>query len=642
MSSLIKRTAIILALFLALPLCAAAQNNIYDINDACYQAYDAAEKALGTPAFRDLHDKLLNVCGKSGDSKALTLATLLDLSQAITTKDDDAIEKSFEESKQVALQTGYMQYYYFAYTKVASYYFNNHQVLKALSFASMMRADADKFGDEYGRWNCSRFLGAVNAEMYHFQDARNYLQEAVSIYDSSDDPTVLRQPLARTLIDLSDTYQYGEDSLRLCLDRAITESKTHLDTVRHAFYMARYCATNRDVPSYRAYKAKCSEDDSFKRVYPQAEPSFLITDLALNGNWRQAAEECRKQNDYSIMKYTQALAEAYGSPETSSEVLKMMNETLESGIQSSNTEVLSELNVQYETSRLSKELMEKTLKTNSLLRLVVLLTALLIVGGIIFTFFYIRKVSMARDAAEAANRMKVSFVQNMSHEIRTPLNAIVGFSQLLSLPEGVISDEEKSQYSDYIENNSAMLTMLIDDILDLSDVDSGNYHVVTEECDCNDICRKAMNSVEYRVPAEVGYRFSSDVPEGFMIKSDSRRIQQVLVNYLTNSCKHTETGEIVVSCSLEEMPGKITFSVADTGDGIAPEDADRIFQRFSKLDPFKQGSGLGLNICTIVADKLGGEVRLDKNYGRCSGNGTPGARFQFILPLSGNEKPAKA
>lgn len=641
MTVFLKRFAILLAIIVALPLRVSAQNNIYEINDECFKAYDAADKALGTSAFDDLHSALIDVCEATGDTKALTLAAILKLSQAISIKDEPAIEAAFEKAKDVALKSGYMQYYYFAYTKAATYYFNNHQVLKALSYASKMKEDAESFGDVYGRWNCSRFLGTVNAEMYHFRDARNFLREAISIYDSTDDPTVRRQPLARTLMDLSDTYAFGQDSVRICLDRAIKESKTRLDTLRHAFYMSRCSAVAKDIQAYRSYRTMCQDDDAFNRVIPKAALTFDITDRFLSGDWDCALDKCLEDGDYALMNYARYLSEAYGYKDASVALLKRMNEILESAMPSSNSDVLSEINVQHQTALLTEALMEKTMKTNTLLRVVIILTLLLVLCSFVFVSLYLRNVLKAKALAEKANRMKVSFVQNMSHEIRTPLNAIVGFSQLLSLPDGAISDEEKTQYAGYIENNSAMLTMLIDDVLDLSDVDSGNYHVVIEECNCNDICHKAMNSVEYRVPEGVDYKFTTDLPDGYTIFSDARRIQQVLVNYLTNSCKHTQAGFIHVNCSLEENPGFITFSVADTGDGIDPDNAEMIFQRFAKLDPFKQGSGLGLNICTIVAEKLGGSVRLDKTYGRCSGNGTPGARFLFTIPVYGS-KPPKA
>ena len=224
----------------------------------------------------------------------------------------------------------------------------------------------------------------------------------------------------------------------------------------------------------------------------------------------------------------------------------------------------------------------------------------------------------------AANKAKTRFLQNMSHEIRTPLNAIVGYSQILSLPGMEISEAEKEEYFGLIMHNSEMLTMLIDDILDISDNEHGNYRINIGECDCNDLCRKSISSVQHRVSDGVRLYFTTDFPDGHTIHSDGRRIQQVLINYLTNACKHTSKGEIHLHCSASENPGKVTFSVADTGTGVPEDKMDVIFERFMKLDEFAPGSGLGLNICLMIADKLGGKVFLDKNY-------SPGARFVFIV-----------
>lgn len=224
----------------------------------------------------------------------------------------------------------------------------------------------------------------------------------------------------------------------------------------------------------------------------------------------------------------------------------------------------------------------------------------------------------------AANKAKTKFLQNMSHEIRTPLNAIVGFSQLLSIPGMELSEQEREEYFGYIANNTEMLTMLIDDILDISDDEHGNYRVILSDWDCNEICRKALSSVEYRVPSGVTTRFTTDIPDGYMVKTDGKRVQQVLTNYLTNACKHTIEGEIRVDASMSVRPGKLSFSVTDTGTGVPEDKMDTIFDRFTKLDQFTQGSGLGLNICSMIADKLGGEVFLDKSYRR-------GARFVFVI-----------
>lgn len=229
-----------------------------------------------------------------------------------------------------------------------------------------------------------------------------------------------------------------------------------------------------------------------------------------------------------------------------------------------------------------------------------------------------------KEKAERSERMKTQFVQNMSHEIRTPLNAIVGFSQLLGLPDGCNTEEEKQQFSYYVQNNSEMLMMLIDDILDLADVENNNFKVYLSEYSCNEIMDHAFKNVEYRSPDGVRMYVTSDVDDSYCIHTDARRVQQVLINYLTNACKHTHEGEIHIHCSDTEIPGKVTFSVTDTGTGVPADKAEAIFERFTKLDAFVQGTGLGLNICRTVADKLNGECRLDTSY-------TSGARFLFIL-----------
>lgn len=224
----------------------------------------------------------------------------------------------------------------------------------------------------------------------------------------------------------------------------------------------------------------------------------------------------------------------------------------------------------------------------------------------------------------AANEAKTKFLQNMSHEIRTPLNAMFGFSQLLGLPDGSCTPEEKEQYNAYIYNSYRMLEMLVNDIIDIADSEHGNYRIEITDVPINSMCSNALRSIEFRVPPSVRLYMTSDFADDHVIKSDERRIQQLLINYLTNACKNTQQGEIHLHISSTEHPGKVTFSVADTGRGVPPEKAEAIFTRFTKLNQFVQGSGLGLSICQTIAEKLGGEVYLDTTY-------TGGARFVFVI-----------
>lgn len=223
-----------------------------------------------------------------------------------------------------------------------------------------------------------------------------------------------------------------------------------------------------------------------------------------------------------------------------------------------------------------------------------------------------------------ANRSKTMMIQNMTHEIRTPLNAMFGFAQLLSMPEGCLSTEQKTEYFNYIFNSFNMLTMLIDDVLDISDAEHGNYRIVKSEFQVNGVCRNALQMAEMRLPAGVKMYFTSDLDDSYTIESDARRIQQLLLNYLTNACKHTRQGEIHLHVSVSENPGHLTFSVTDTGEGIPKDMRKDIFLRYKKANAGVQGSGIGLHICNIISSKLGGEIKLDESY-------DAGARFLFIL-----------
>ena len=223
-----------------------------------------------------------------------------------------------------------------------------------------------------------------------------------------------------------------------------------------------------------------------------------------------------------------------------------------------------------------------------------------------------------------ANHSKTLMIQNMTHEIRTPLNAMFGFSQLLCMPDTTISEEQKAEYYNHIYNSFNMLSMLIDDVLDITDAEHGNYHIEKTNFAVNAICRSALQMTEIRKAASVNLYFTSEVDDDFTIESDSRRIQQVLVNFLTNACKHTTHGEIHLHLSVTETPGRLTFSVTDTGEGVPPEMAKNIFKRYKKANSSVQGSGLGLHICSIIAEKLGADIKLDEKYKN-------GARFLFIL-----------
>ena len=235
---------------------------------------------------------------------------------------------------------------------------------------------------------------------------------------------------------------------------------------------------------------------------------------------------------------------------------------------------------------------------------------------------------VAKEKAEESNRLKTAFLANMSHEIRTPLNAIVGFSSVLVSDDS--SPAEKAQYCDIIQKNSDLLLHLINDILDISRMESGKIKFVWEECDVVELCQTALSTAEYGRKTSALFLFETPVAS-LVIKTDAQRLKQVLINLLSNAAKFTPSGSIKLAIAIDKQHQQLELSVSDTGFGIPSDKSDRVFERFEKLNEYSQGTGLGLAISRLIVENLGGKIWVDKDY-------TEGARFVFTHPLTKKEK----
>lgn len=232
---------------------------------------------------------------------------------------------------------------------------------------------------------------------------------------------------------------------------------------------------------------------------------------------------------------------------------------------------------------------------------------------------------LAKEKAEAANQAKTTFIANISHEVRTPLNAIVGFAGLLSDPSAC-SDEERMEFAAIINTNTELLLNLVNDVLDLSRIESGTLPFSFQPSDLVTCCQHALESIRHRVQAGVSLTFSPPVPS-FTIQTDSLRLQQLLVNLLVNAAKFTSEGEIELAFETDEERQEVRISVTDTGCGIPLAQQEKIFERFEKVDGYTQGMGLGLSICRTIADRLGATLEIDPLY-------REGARFILTHPYS--------
>lgn len=230
-----------------------------------------------------------------------------------------------------------------------------------------------------------------------------------------------------------------------------------------------------------------------------------------------------------------------------------------------------------------------------------------------------------RKKAEESDQMKSTFLANMSHEIRTPLNAIVGFSNLITTEDMNLSSGEKQEFLELINTNGELLLKLINDILDLSRIESGRMNFNFNSYNRKDLMNNIYHTHQLLMPP--GVELQVHIPEKpLFLKTDRHRLFQVLTNFINNTAKFTEAGYIRIGYEPAPDGQGVHLYVEDTGKGIPKERQKAVFERFNKLDEFAHGTGLGLAICKVIGQRFQGSIHFQSTEGA-------GSRFTVILPF---------
>ena len=621
-----KRLLSILLMLMAF-LAARGQNNPYDLTDECYKLFLKADSMIGKEGSEAANAELLQAAIDNSDNKARVLYYVLRLRGLIrnpNTTDEEVLD-AHNQLKDIALELGYRQYFYQSYEYTKNYFFNTNRLLKAVEVIREMQREAVNRNDDYGKWCSAKEFSAIYGNYGDRNTQRRYLAEVINTYNTTDDPLIKRQTIAPAHIDYANTFPPRSDSLRFFIRKAWSLAKTPQDSVRCAFEFAKIEALAVNYPEYAKWR-DVYRSSPFRNAVTRFAPRMLeITDDLFAGNITPEDKRLYRlptQNARTIAK----IAENMGRHDIAEPVKDYCLDTKNKDFAELLDMQLLELDAQYGNDLLAADLAVKSEQVARTKRAIEIIVLAVLLVGFVLMFFYVRKLKQASERARLADETKTRFIQNMSHEIRTPLNAIVGFSQLLSLPDGSFAPEEKDEFATHIINNTKMLTMLLDDILNASAMDAGNYRITVEDCNCNLVCRESVSSSEHRLQPGVQMDFAPGADDSYSFRTDPRRVQQILINLLTNACKHTAQGHIRLGYSLDENPGEVTFFVEDTGTGVPADQAEHIFERFTKLNEFVQGTGLGLSICREIAGKMGGRVFLDTSY-------TDGARFVLALPL---------
>lgn len=233
----------------------------------------------------------------------------------------------------------------------------------------------------------------------------------------------------------------------------------------------------------------------------------------------------------------------------------------------------------------------------------------------------VRKQSIKATESE---KMKTAFLNSICHEIRTPLNAITGFSELV-FDESLDADT-KQEFQHLILSNSAALAFLMDNMLELSRLVSSDFPLPVEPIDIYGLCMEEIDKLKNEL-SESGIKCTIEGDKnGMVVQTNAFYLSRVIGNLLGNAVKFTESGTITLTCNVETEKGQLVISVADTGIGIPADKQEWVFERFTKVDDFKPGTGIGLYICRIIMQRLGGQIRIDPDY-------TSGCKMVVTLPI---------
>lgn len=576
----------------------------------------------------------------------------------------DSIIAGVNRLKQYARSVGNAELYYWAWAaRLVNYYIIQGEYNIALLEAEKMLLEAKGEKDQGSIAECYYALANVYAAKGLVKKSQEFMLKEIDIFENAN---VFRYNISCQYSDAAKIYiDLGEaEKAPELLKKALKTSKsTYHEVTAKLVYVSLYLAQG-DTAAARKALEEC------RQMYME-EPSMkrhihYLYDVEIDYNWRvgnynkalsvldERETELRKKNNLTtLMALRKTKADILWDMNRKEEAAGLYRDFLleqkkekERNEEITTSEFATMLNLQQlnaEKVRLEKISQKKQLQNTR----TILFSVLGLLCIVVIFLWQQRKLNAklhlaknkldeqnrtlikaeeelrkAKEVAEQSNWLKTMFIQNMSHEIRTPLNSIVGFSGVLV--DMLDEKEDIGQYVALIESNSKLLLKLVGDILDISILDS-EVEIKHNAVDVNACCQASIDAAGASFDPGVKLIFEPACDE-LIINSNYNYIVQVLDNLLGNASKFTHEGSVTLAYEVKKEENQLIFTVTDTGIGIPVEEQERVFERFVKLDNFSQGAGLGLSICRIVAERLGGYLRIDKGY-------TQGTRVIFCVSM---------
>ncbi len=646
----------------------------YAIDSTLYAYYRVCMQEIGNPAVMQMADTLFLMAKGKADPRmqAVALCTKVDY-HYFRNRETDSILHYAQIVMDFARETRQPKYYYFIWAKrLITHHLKNQRYALAVSEAQRLVEESNRDGYPEGISNGYNIISEIYAQRFMMGRAIQAKEQEISINEKyginqsnlSNAYSILGYLYART-----GAYGKADDMFRKANQHLYTDSDEYYICVYGAYNLIRKkqfgVAWNMLERTRKLIEEspKLQQMSYAERQYQQTLCDYYIA----TGNHEEALKllESRHEsgNRHHAMRHYLDLARIYTKtgnlPKAieSYELYEAANDSLLAQREDEMTaEYAMQLNV-YQLNQEKAQLEAEAYKADARNRMFAIILLSVILTLVIIAICrehrhnkYLRssrrslaavneqlemtnrqlenankELHTAKKLAENASRMKTEFIQNMNHEIRTPLNSIIGFSQLLvdMIDE---ENEEANEYAAIIERGSRNLLKLIDDIINLSNLDSGTEITCDKPVGATDVCRNAFVQVEKLVKPGVTVQLKPECQEEFFFFSNPQHIHQVLVQLLNNAAKFTETGSIVLGWQRHQADVFISFTVTDTGCGIPADKHQFVFERFAKIDTFALGNGLGLPIARICAERINGTLTIDPAY-------TGGCRFILTIPI---------
>lgn len=572
---------------------------------------------------------------KAKDEKGEQL--LNDIRKYFNAPQEDSFYVAAKNFQQYYLDRGELRIYYKGYEDEILHDINFNHFYRAMKKAKAMQTDMfdRKCTEEYFR--ATYLIGMIYSMKGNLDMARHYFERSIDEVNHSNPVNLIS-----IYIDLANIEMDRQPAQALKhLESAITIIKAaglkyeYSDAIGFktiiAFVMHDWQLVDENFLIYRQLEK--DYPDEFSRTYYNY---VMICKLARDGRYDEAiAYTHQLTNATDRYKFQLDIWKAAGDSAKAFKALERYQEVKDSVNNVIMSEELIETANDLDVAKMEHKNEMTRLKERGYI-LVICLAAITIF--ILHCFIRSRRLSMrelkrknreleiARDKAQESERMKMNFLSNMNHEIRTPLNIISGFAQIVSSPSFDASSEERQEISNRIQKSSNNIIRIIEELLDISSKESVHYIAKDDYFPCNVLCREVVDNFDIPNNCTIDLCFKTDLRDSFMMLTNRKEVQKILNSLLSNACKFSNNGVVVVKCSFNKASQQVEISVTDNGCGIPEEDSEKIFNHFYKIDNYKEGIGLGLPLARRTARQLGGDVTLDTSY-------KDGARFIVSLPF---------